>query len=242
MLDKLLPQILIVELKETINVPLYNIIERAGFDIIKANTLEQALSGNIIPTIIIIGVQPTEPKMIITAIRKVEALYKIPIIFLSTPEKIVSNQLQVNNLISFLPKPFSSDQLLNMIKNLLRRSKPILQDNLIKFKNINIDINTQKLYKNGKIVRIGPTEFKILHLFLQFPTTIFSRQKIMEYLGENNKDYNSRIIDVHINRIRKALKDTNGEEELIKTVRFFGYCLELPNSESHELNYRRRST
>nr|WP_253308291.1 hypothetical protein [Rickettsia endosymbiont of Ceutorhynchus assimilis] len=155
MLDKLLPQVLIIEHKENINISLYNIIERAGFDIIKANTLEKALSLAITPAIIIIGMQlQEEPAAVITAIRKVDKLLKIPIIFLSASKESNLSQTEMDNLISFLHKPFSSDQLINTIKNLLRRSKTILQDNVVKFKNINIDLNTQKLYKNGTFCRL----------------------------------------------------------------------------------------
>ncbi|WP_341793386.1 MULTISPECIES: response regulator transcription factor [unclassified Rickettsia] len=236
MLDKLLPQVLIIEHKENINISLYNIIERAGFDIIKANTLEKALSLAITPAIIIISMQlQEEPAVVITAIRKVDKLLKIPIIFLSASKESNLSQTEMDNLISFLHKPFSSDQLINTIKNLLRRSKTILQDNVVKFKNINIDLNTQKLYKNGKIVRLGPTEFKILQLFLQFPTTIFSRQKMITYLWEDDKDFNPRVIDVHINRIREALGDIGEEKKFIKTVRFVGYGLNLQNSDSEEI-------
>ncbi|WP_341790293.1 response regulator transcription factor [Rickettsia endosymbiont of Polydrusus tereticollis] len=236
MLDKLLPQVLIIERKENINISLYNIIERAGFDIIKANTLEKVFSLAITPAIIIIGTQlQEEPAAVIIAIRKVGKLLKIPIIFLSTATESDLSRAQADTLISFLPKPFSSDQLINTIKNLLRRSKTILQDNVIKFKNINIDLNTQKLYKNGKIVRLGPMEFKILQLFLQFPTIIFSRQKMITYLWEDNKDFNPRVIDVHINRIREALGDVGEEKKFIKTVRFVGYCLNLQNSDSEEI-------
>ena len=229
MLDKLLPQILIVRHKESIHISLYNIIERAGFDIIKADTLEQAVSSNITPAIIIIDAQPPELQIIITSVRKIERLAKTPIIFLTAPEIKILDQSK-GNFFSFLPKPFSSDQLINMIKDLLRRSKPILKDNVIKFKNISIDLNTQRLYKNDKIARLSRTEFKILYLFLQFPTTVFSRQKIMEYVWENHKDFNPRIIDVHINRIRQTLGGTDEEKDFIKTVRFAGYCLELPNT------------
>ncbi|MCC8369654.1 MAG: response regulator transcription factor [Rickettsia endosymbiont of Oxypoda opaca] len=234
MLDKLLPQVLIIEHKENINISLYNIIERAGFDIIKANTLEKVFSLAITPAIIIIGTQlREEPAAVIIAIRKVGKLLKIPIIFLSAATESDLRRAEADTLISFLPKPFSSDQLINTIKNLLRRSKTILQDNVIKFKNINIDLNTQKLYKNGKIVRLGPTEFKILQLFLQFPTIIFSRQKMITYLWEDNKDFNPRVIDV--NRIREALGDIGEEKKFIKTIRFVGYCLNLQNSDSEEI-------
>lgn len=130
--------------------------------------------------------------------------------------------MEADDLVSFFYKPFLSDQIINFLKNLLRRSKTFLQDNIIKFKNISIDLNAEKVYKNGQNIRLGPTEFKILRLFLQFPDTVFSRREIMRYLWEDDESFNQHLIDVHINRIRDALGKQN---PIIKTVRFIGYSL-----------------
>ncbi|XVN41578.1 MAG: response regulator transcription factor [Rickettsia endosymbiont of Argas persicus] len=130
--------------------------------------------------------------------------------------------MENDDLITFFYKPFLSDHIINFLKNLLRRSKMVLQDNIIKFKNINIDLNAEKVYKDGQVIRLGPTEFKILRLFLQFPDSVFSRREIMQYLWEDDESFNQRLIDVHINRIRDALGKNN---PVIKTVRFIGYSL-----------------
>lgn len=228
MLNNLLPRILIVEQPRNIKISLYNDIERAGFDILKADNLEKIFTFALkqIPDVLIVNVTLPENLTILTnKIRKVESLSKIPLIFLLEKDYEITLSSEMNNFISVLYKPFSSDQLINLIKNLLRRSKTILQDNTLRFKNLTIDLNTQKLYKNGQIIRLGPTEFKILQLFLQSPTTIFSRQVIIEYLWNGAKEFNPRVIDVHINRIREALSTDKKSHEFIKTVRFIGYCL-----------------
>ncbi|AFC70521.1 putative transcriptional regulator [Rickettsia australis str. Cutlack] len=59
----------------------------------------------------------------------------------------------------------------------MRRSKSVLQDNIIKYKNINIDLNTAKLYKDRLNIRLGPTEFKILRLFFSFQMKYFRVKK-----------------------------------------------------------------
>ncbi|AFC69210.1 putative transcriptional regulator [Rickettsia amblyommatis str. GAT-30V] len=55
----------------------------------------------------------------------------------------------------------------------MRRSKSVVQDNIIKFKNLNIDLNTEKVHKDGLDIRLGPTEFKILRLFFRFQIKYF---------------------------------------------------------------------
>ena len=82
----------------------------------------------------------------------------------------------------FFYKPFLSEQIVGTLKSLLRCSKSVVQDNIIKFKNLNIDLNTDKVYKDRLNIHLGPTEFKILRLFFQVPNEVFSRQEIIKYL------------------------------------------------------------
>ncbi|AEV91742.1 MAG: winged helix-turn-helix domain-containing protein [Rickettsia slovaca] len=96
----------------------------------------------------------------------------------------------------------------------MRRFKSVVQDNIIKFKNLNIDLNTEKVYKDGLNIPLGPTEFKILQLFFQVPNEVFLRQEIIKYLWESEETFNERLIDVHINRIREVL----GKDNLIITT------------------------
>ncbi|MFU7502330.1 MAG: winged helix-turn-helix domain-containing protein [Candidatus Tisiphia sp.] len=78
-------------------------------------------------------------------------------------------------------------------------------------------------------MRLGPTEFKILQLFIKAPKVIFSRQDIVDKVWGRDTAIDLRTIDVHINRIRTSLKNKESEV-FIKTIRAIGYCLDLPNS------------
>jgi two-component system phosphate regulon response regulator PhoB len=115
------------------------------------------------------------------------------------------------------------------IRSLLRRSNLILQDKVIKYKEVSMDLTTYKVTNNGRIIRLGPTEFKILQLFIKAPKVIFSRQDIVNKVWGRDTAIDLRTIDVHINRIRTSLKNKESEV-FIKTVRTTGYCLDLPNS------------
>ncbi|HJD67837.1 MAG TPA: response regulator transcription factor [Rickettsia endosymbiont of Bembidion lapponicum] len=225
MLDKLLPQLLIIEEenKKSINISLCNDIERAGFNITRIINIEKILNYFFHEplAIIVINAELQEnPMVTVSNIRKIDKLSNTPIIFLSSTKQL--NLMEIDDLISFFYKPFLSDQIIHFLKNLLRRSKTILQDNIIKFKNISIDLNAERVYKGKEIIRLGPTEFKILRLFLQSPDSVYSRREIMRYLWEDDESFNQRLIDVHINRIRDAL---GKDSPIIKTVRFIGYSL-----------------
>ncbi|WP_417905175.1 winged helix-turn-helix domain-containing protein [Candidatus Tisiphia endosymbiont of Micropterix aruncella] len=234
MFDKLPPRVLIIESTKSINVSLSNVIERAWFDLVKVNTIEKAMVSSIAnhPDIIIVDsmVQDKVATEIATKLREINGLAKVPVIFLLHSGESPSNYtLEDNNFVVSLIKPFTPDQLMISIRSLLRRSNLILQDKVIKYKEVSMDLTTYKVTNNGRIIRLGPTEFKILQLFIKAPKVIFSRQDIVDKVWGRDTAIDLRTIDVHINRIRTSLK--NKESEIfIKTVRATGYCLDLPDS------------
>ncbi|MDD9334604.1 MULTISPECIES: winged helix-turn-helix domain-containing protein [unclassified Candidatus Tisiphia] len=234
MFDKLPPRVLIIESTKSINVSLSNVIERAWFNLVKANTIEKAIASSIAnhPDIIIVDsmVQDKVATEIATKLREINGLEKVPIIFLLHSGESPSNYtLEDNNFVVSLTKPFTSDQLMISIRSLLRRSNLILQDKVIKYKEVSMDLTTYKVTNNGRIIRLGPTEFKILQLFIKAPKVIFSRQDIVDKVWGRDTAIDLRTIDVHINRIRTSLKNKESEV-FIKTIRAIGYCLDLPNS------------
>ncbi|MDR0773761.1 MAG: winged helix-turn-helix domain-containing protein [Rickettsia sp.] len=234
MFDKLPPRILIIESTKSINVSLSNVIERAWFNLVKANTIEKATAYSIAnhPDIIIVDsmVQDKVATEIATKLREINGLEKVAIIFLLHSGESPSNYtLEDNNFVVSLTKPFTSDQLMISIRSLLRRSNLILQDKVIKYKEVSMDLTSYKVTNNGRIIRLGPTEFKILQLFIKAPKVIFSRQDIVDKVWGRDTAIDLRTIDVHINRIRTSLKNKESEV-FIKTIRAIGYCLDLPNS------------
>jgi two-component system phosphate regulon response regulator PhoB len=89
-----------------------------------------------------------------------------------------------------------------------------------------MDLSTYRVYRNTKQVHLGPTEFKILQLFVQQSKKIYSRRQIIDYAWGTEKDIAHRTIDVHINRIRTLMKLKKDQYPLIKTIRSAGYCLD----------------
>ena len=125
-----------------------------------------------------------------------------------------------------LQRPFTPNELMTTIRLLLRKSKPVFQDKVIKYGDISMDLSTFKVLRGAKQVHLGPTEFKILELFVQKPKNIYSRRQIIDYVWGTEKDIAHRTIDVHINRIRTLMKLDSDRYPLIKTIRSAGYCLD----------------
>lgn len=162
----------------------------------------------------------------------------LPVIFLLNPDQPASDYIsEKNNLSTMLTKPFTPDQLMTAIRSLLKRSNLVLQDKILRYKELSMDLTTYQVLKKDKSIRLGPTEFKILQLFMQSPKIIFSRQNIIDKVWGINKNIALRTVDVHINRIRLSLKG-NGPDEFIKTTRSAGYHLDVSNDteDHHPIN------
>jgi two-component system phosphate regulon response regulator PhoB len=125
----------------------------------------------------------------------------------------------------YITKPFSIDALLARIRALLRRSNPVAAKARLAFHDIDMDLATHRVTRNGRPVHLGPTEFRLLEFLLQHPRRVFSRQELLDSVWGTDIHVEPRTVDVHIRRLRKAI---NGEDELdiVRTVRSAGYALD----------------
>lgn len=231
MSDKLPPKILVVEYDDQLNSTLCNTIERYWFNVIRARNAETALRLAYVnrPNAAIISSTLQDISAIEMAVRlkKVEGLQQIPIIFLINQDESVQNYNITNNdnFNKILFRPFTPNELMVTVKSLLRRSNPVFQSRFIKHKNITMDLSTYKVYHGQKQVHFGPTEFKMLQLFITNPNNTYSRRQIVDYVWGVEKEISFRTVDVHINRIRKMM-DLNDGNQVIRTIRAAGYSLD----------------
>ena len=148
---------------------------------------------------------------------------KIPIIML-TAKSEEENMIQGLNsgADDYLTKPFSPRELVARIKAILRRKAPELIDEPIQINSLHLDPSTHRISSNDTTIRMGPTEFKLLHFFMKNPDRVFSRNHILDKVWGNHSDIDDRTVDVHIKRLRDSLS-TQGQQKLIQTVRGMGY-------------------
>jgi two-component system phosphate regulon response regulator PhoB len=111
------------------------------------------------------------------------------------------------------------------IKSLFRKTRPALTSSVLEFDDVHMNLSSYKVVRRGRNIHLGPTEFKILQCLMENPKRTLSREYIMNYVWQDKSSIESRTIDVHINRLRSALKIANDEPPVIETIRSAGYCL-----------------
>jgi two-component system phosphate regulon response regulator PhoB len=125
----------------------------------------------------------------------------------------------------YLVKPFAMTELTARLRAVLRRLRPGLAEDRIRHGDIVIDRVAHRVKRAEREVHLGPTEFRLLDYFMQHPGRVFSREQLLDAVWGSDVYVETRTVDVHVGRLRKAL---NHEDEFdpIRTVRSAGYALE----------------
>ena len=124
----------------------------------------------------------------------------------------------------FVVKPFSVPELMARVKAMLRRSNPQKVSSLLKAGDIEMDRETRRTYRNGREVKLGPTEYRLLEFLMSAPGRVYSREQLLDGVWGNDNYVDERTVDVHIGRLRRAV--CRGREiDPIRTVRGAGYSL-----------------
>jgi two-component system phosphate regulon response regulator PhoB len=127
----------------------------------------------------------------------------------------------------YVCKPFNLAELMARIRAVMRRIRPALADETIKFGDIAIDRAAHRVKRGRRDVHLGPTEFRLLDHLIQYPGRVFSREQLLDAVWGSDVYVEARTVDVHIGRLRKALNES-GENDPIRTVRSAGYSLDEP--------------
>ncbi|MGA1343482.1 MAG: phosphate regulon transcriptional regulator PhoB [Hyphomonas sp.] len=124
----------------------------------------------------------------------------------------------------YVTKPFSTTELMARVRAVLRRIRPGLKDDRLKVGDIEIDRVAHRVARNGTDIHLGPTEFRLLDYFMQHPGRVFSREQLLDTVWGSDVYVEARTVDVHVGRLRKALRQEGGDDP-IRTVRSAGYAL-----------------
>ena len=218
--------ILIVEDESSILELIALNLHQAGFNPIRAISAEYAnnIVKETIPDLIVLdwmlpGMNGVE---FAKRLRANSATKLIPIIMLTakSDEDNKIEGLKIGD--DYLTKPFSPRELVARIKALIRRRSPELVNDPIIIEGLVLDPSSHKVQINNRSISIGPTEFKILHLFMKNTDRVYSRNQILDKIWGNKSEIDDRTVDVHIKRLRESLKQS-GYNKLIQTVRGAGY-------------------
>lgn len=151
---------------------------------------------------------------------------RIPIIMLSAragnADKVTALDGGADDYIS---KPFSPSELKARIRALLRRyvaADTPANGDLIDIAGLCLNESSHRVSADGVMLELGPTEFRLLHFFMQHPERVYSRAELIKYVWPPNIYVEERTVDVHIRNLRLVLQPS-GRRGMIQTVRSAGY-------------------
>lgn len=207
----------------------YN-LKKEGFKVSVSSDGEDALKEikNLEPDLILLDwMLPNLSGIdICKSLRKDKKFQDLPIIMLTAKGQEEDKVSALNaGADDYITKPFGYSELVARINALLRRSKPRVAEDKIIYKDLCIDRIQRKVFRKETQIDLGPTEYRILNFFIKNPQRVYSRDQLLTNVWADNINVESRTVDVHIRRLRKAI-NLDGTKELIRTVRSAGYSLD----------------
>lgn len=124
----------------------------------------------------------------------------------------------------YVIKPYSVSELMARVRGQLRRVRPATVGQTLTYGDIVLYPETYRVSRAGNALKLGPTEFRLLSTFMEKPGRVWSRDMLLDRVWGRDVYVDTRTVDVHIGRLRKALTQAGGEDPL-RTVRGAGYSL-----------------
>jgi two-component system phosphate regulon response regulator PhoB len=124
----------------------------------------------------------------------------------------------------YVVKPYSVVELMARVRSQMRRTRPASQGEVLEFGDIVLDSETHRVTRAGQPVKLGPTEFRLLGTLMEKPGRVFSREQLLDRVWGREIYVDTRTVDVHVGRLRKALCAHGGDNPL-RTVRGTGYAM-----------------
>ena len=122
----------------------------------------------------------------------------------------------------YITKPFSPRELMARIRAVLRRHAPQMPEETVAAGGLELSPSSHRVIAQGKIIDLGPTEFRLLHFFMTHAERVYSRTQLLDQVWGTQVFVEERTVDVHIRRLRAAMEPF-GMDALIQTVRGSGY-------------------
>jgi two-component system phosphate regulon response regulator PhoB len=223
------PTVLVVEDEPAQREVLAYNLEAEGFDVTKAANGDEALLlvKEDAPDIIVLdwmlpGVSGIE---VCRRVKSSTTSRGIPIIMLSARSEEVDRVRGLETgADDYVIKPYSVIELMARVRSQLRRTRPATVGERLEHEDIVLDAETHRVTRAGAELKLGPTEFRLLTTFMEKPGRVWSREQLLDRVWGRDIYVDTRTVDVHIGRLRKALCQFGGEDP-VRTVRGAGYAL-----------------
>ena len=219
--------ILVVEDEDDIRDMLVMVLEQADLQVVAVSSAEQALlslAEHRVDLVVLDWMLPGISGVELARRLKKEPSYKNLSIILLTArgeeeDKIRGLEIGADD---YMTKPFSPKELVARIKAVMRRSGKLSESGQLRIGDLTLDAEQHRLTIAGKTLDVSPTEFRLMQFFMSNPDKVYSRTHLLDQVWGRSVYIEERTVDVHIRRLRKLLAEF-GREELIQTVRGFGY-------------------
>jgi len=219
--------VLIVEDEAAIREMVADGLRRAGFESTEAANAAEAhesLAGRLPDLILLDWMLPGASGLEFTRrLKRTERTRDIPIIMLTArgeeEERLAGFGAGVDD---YVIKPFSLRELVARVGAVLRRVAPAPEEAPLEVQGLRLDPLSHRVTASGQPLRLGPTEFRLLHFLMSHPERVFARGQLLDRVWGENVVVEERTVDVHIRRLRKALS-AHGCDRFIQTVHGSGY-------------------
>lgn len=223
------PSVLVVEDEPAQREVLAYNLEAQGFRVAQADNGEEALLmvAEETPDLIVLDwMLPNVSGIEVCRRLKSRAETKgVPIIMLSArSEEVDLVRGLETGADDYVVKPYSVAELMARVRTQLRRTRPASQGEVLEYDDIVLDATTHRVHRGGHLLKLGPTEFRLLTTFLEKPGRVWSREQLLDRVWGRDIYVDTRTVDVHVGRLRKALCAQGGDDPL-RTVRGAGYAL-----------------
>jgi two-component system phosphate regulon response regulator PhoB len=206
-------------------------LRHAGFEVTIASTADQAQIevGAVLPDLVILDwMLPGQSGLALAKRWRGEARTRdLPVIMLTARadenDKVAGLDAGADD---YLTKPFSTHELMARIRAVLRRKAPEALDSAVELGPLRLDPATRRVVRGDIEVKVGPTEFRLLHFFMTHPERVHSRAQLLDRVWGDHVFIEERTVDVHVKRLREALSPV-GCSTMIETVRGAGYRVTL---------------
>jgi DNA-binding response OmpR family regulator len=233
--DATLPTILLVEDDELIVDSVRYGLEHTGYQVLTAldGATGLALAREKRPDVVLLDVMlPVMDGFQVCRTLRNES--KVPIIMLTArgeePDKVIGLELGADD---YVVKPFGMRELVARIRAQLRRiemeSEPAPVEQTVRVGAVMLDLDQHLVTKAGQAVELRPREFDLLAVLMSQPGHAFERGELLDAVWGIDWIGDTRTLDVHIRRLRKALEDDPGDPRYIETVRGRGYRFARPD-------------
>ena len=221
--------ILVVEDEPSIQELIAASLQHAGHRVLRASSAEDAvrLVSDTLPDLVLLDwmIEGLSGIEVCRRLKMRPDTRGIPIIMLSArAEEVDRIRGLETGADDYVVKPYSVLELMARARAQLRRVRPSTAGVVLEFEDIRLDPETHRVTRGGQALKLGPTEFRLLTTFMEKPGRVFSREALLDRVWGRDIYVDTRTVDVHIGRLRKALMQQGGPDPL-RTVRGAGYAL-----------------